>query len=240
MVAQAAPIGNCLLAALTPEEYWRLLPHLEHVSFSTGKLLYDSAERPSHVCFPTTLIVSLTYISENGLSIEVAMIGNRGIVGGPFFGIESVPYRSMVRSAGDAYWIDSRVLQDEFTRSAQLQHLLFRHTHALMTELAQTAVCNRFHHLEQRFCRWLLLTRDCISTDRLDMTQELLAQMLGVRREAVTVAAGKLQRAGLISYKRGRAFVLDRAGLEARCCECYGIIRDEYNRLIGSYPLRLR
>jgi CRP-like cAMP-binding protein len=239
VVTQAAPIGNHLLAALTPEEYWRLVPHLEHVSFSTGQVLYDSAECPNHVCFPTTAIVSLIYLSENGSSIEVATIGNRGIVGGPFFGINSLAYRPIVRSAGDGYWVDSGVLKDEFMRSGQLQRLLFKHTQALMTQLAQAAVCNRLHHLEQRLCRWLLLTRDCLSTDQLDVTQESLAQMLGVRREAVTAAAGKLQRAGLIRYKRGRAFVLDRTGLEAGSCECYGIIRDEYNRLTGSHSLRL-
>lgn len=226
--------GNRLLAMLAREEYERLLPHLERVSFALGDVIYESGGRQSYIYFPTTAIISLLYLMENGSSAEMGVAGNEGLVGvALFMGGETVPNRAVVQSAGDALGMKTKVLQEEFARGGTFQRLLLRYTQALMTQMSQTAVCNRLHTVEQQLCRWLLLSRDRLDTDELIMTQELIANMLGVRREGVTVAAQRLQEHGLISYVRGRITVLDRRGLEATVCECYRVVKDEYDRLLG-------
>jgi CRP-like cAMP-binding protein len=234
MLQAMSPQQNCLLRALPVDEWERLLPQLELVEMPLGHVLYESGTQLRHVYFPTTSIVSLLYVMEDGSSAEIAVVGNEGMVGvALFMGGETTPSRALVQSAGYAYRLKGQVLKDEFTRAAALQHLLLRYTQALLTQMAQTAVCNRHHSVDQQLCRWLLLSLDRLPSNKLTMTQELIANMLGVRREGVTEAAGKLQGAGLIRYSRGQITVLDRAGLEAVSCECYRIVRAEYDRLLG-------
>jgi CRP-like cAMP-binding protein len=226
--------GNQLLARLPGEEYERILPHLNRVSFLLGEVVYESGGQMDHIYFPTTSIISLLYTMENGASAEMGVAGNEGLVGvALFMGGDTMPNRAVVQSAGGAVRMEARVLQDEFKRGASFQRLLLRYTQALLTQMSQTAVCNRLHTVEQQLCRWLLLSRDRLDTDELIMTQELIANMLGVRREGVTVAAGRLQEHGLISYVRGHIKILDRRGLEAAVCECYRVVKDEYDRLLG-------
>jgi len=227
------PRQSHLLAVLPEAESKRLLPHMELVSLPLGKALYESGDQLNHVYFPTTAIVSLLYELENGSSAEIAVVGNEGIVGiALFMGGDTVPNRAVVQSAGHGYRLQGRLLQQEFNRAGALQHLLLRYTLAMLTQMAQTAVCNRHHTVDQQLCRWLLLSLDRLPTMELNMTQELIANMLGVRREGVTEAAGKLQKAGLIHHDRGRITVLDRPGLEKRVCECYEVVRKEFRRLL--------
>jgi CRP-like cAMP-binding protein len=227
------PRQNHLLAALPEEEYARLLPHLELVPLPLGHVLHESGMQMRHVYFPTTSIVSLLYVMEDGASAEIAIVGNEGIVGvALFMGGESTTSRAVVQSAGHAYRMKGQLLKDEFYHAGPMQRLLLRYTQALLTQMAQTAVCNRHHTLDQQFCRWLLLSLDRLASSELVMTQELIANMLGVRREGVTEAAGNVQRAGLIKYSRGRITVIDRAGLEARACECYAVVKKEFDRLL--------
>jgi len=228
---------NHLLAVLPDSDSQRLRPFLELVALPLGKALYESGETLNHVYFPTTAIVSLLYELENGSSAEIAVVGNEGIVGiALFMGGDTMPNRGVVQSAGHAYRLSGQLLKQEFSRGGELQHLLLRYTLALLTQMAQTAVCNRHHTVDQQLCRWLLLSLDRLPANELSMTQELIANMLGVRREGVTEAAGKLQDAGLIHYRRGRITVLDRRGLEARVCECYGVVRKEFRRLLPEVP----
>jgi CRP-like cAMP-binding protein len=224
---------NHLLAALPNSVQSRLLPQLESVQMPLGGILYESGGTLSHVYFPTTAIVSLLYVMENGASAEIAVVGNEGVVGiSLFMGGESTPSRAVVQSAGQGFRLKSAVVKDEFNQAGPVLQLLLRYTQALITQMAQTAVCNRHHSLDQQLCRWLLLSLDRLSGDELLMTQELIANMLGVRREGVTESAMKLQNAGLIRYARGRISVLDRAGLEKRTCECYAVVKKEYERLL--------
>ena len=210
---------NHLLAVLPESERHRLTPQLEPYYLPLGKALYESGDRLENVYFPTTAIVSLLYIVEDGASAEIAIVGNEGIVGvALFMGGETMPNRAVVQSAGDSFRLPGQLLKQEFNRGGAMQHLLLRYTLAVLTQMAQTAVCNRHHSVDQQLCRWLLLSLDRLPNSELSMTQELIANMLGVRREGVTAAAGKLQRAGLIEYHRGRITVLDRPGLEARDC----------------------
>ena len=233
------PRENHLLAALSESAYARLLPHLEAVPIALGQVLYESGVQMRHVYFPTTAIVSLLYVMEDGASAEIAIVGNEGIVGvSLFMGGESTPSRGVVQSGGHAYRLPGRLLKEEFNLSGELHYLLLRYTQALLTQMAQTAVCNRHHSLDQQFCRWLLLSLDRLPANELIMTQELIANMLGVRREGVTEAAGKVQKAGLIRYHRGRITVLDRPGLEARACECYAVVKKEFDRLLPDYSVR--
>ncbi|CAM3401462.1 Crp/Fnr family transcriptional regulator [Halomonas lysinitropha] len=221
MTLQHDPRQNHLLAALPRDEYENLAPHLERVDLTLGDSLVESGKVMRHVYFPTDSIVSLLCVMEDGDSTEIAVVGAEGIVGiSLFMGGETTPSRAIVQSAGTAYRVKGQVIKDEFYRAGPLQGLLLRYTQALLTQMAQTAVCNRHHSLDQQLCRWLLLSLDRLPTNELIMTQELIANMLGVRREGVTESAGKLQKAGLISYHRGRITVLDRLGLEARVCEC--------------------
>ncbi|SEG88680.1 Crp/Fnr family transcriptional regulator [Marinobacterium lutimaris] len=227
------PRQNHLLAALPEDEYARISPHLERVTLPLGYVLYESGHELRHVYFPTDAIVSLLYVMLDGASAEVAVIGREGIIGiALFMGGETMPNRAVVQSAGYAYRLPGQLLKREFDNSIELQHLLLRYTQALLTQMAQTAVCNRHHTLDQQLCRWLLLSRDRLPSDELLMTQELIANMLGVRREGVTAAAGKLQAAGLIHYHRGHITIVDRAGMEARTCECYEVVKREYDRLL--------
>ena len=232
MSATHDPRQNHLMRALPASECERLIPHLELVPMPLGDVLYESGSQLRYVYFPTTSIVSLLYVLEDGASAEIAVVGNDGMVGvALFMGGETTPSRAVVQSAGHAYRLRGQVLKDEFHRAAALQHLLLRYTQALLTQMAQTAVCNRHHSIDQQLCRWLLLSLDRLPSPHLAMTQELIANMLGVRREGVTEAAGKLQVDGLISYSRGRITVLDRPRLEARACECYKIIQ-QFNRTL--------
>jgi CRP-like cAMP-binding protein len=229
-----APTENRLLAALPSEEYERLLPSLQHVSFSLGQVVYEFGGHLDFVYFPTTAIVSLLYTMENGASAEMGLTGNDGVVGiALFMGGGTMPNRAVVQSAGAAIRMKVKVLQDEFARGGQFQHLLLRYTQALITQISQTAVCNRLHSVEQQLCRWLLLSHDRVRANELIMTQELIADMLGVRREGVTVAAGRLQDVGAISYVRGHIKILDRPRLEATVCECYRVVKNEFDRLLG-------
>ena len=234
MAALPDPKANHLLAALPAEEWARWLPQLEHVAMPLGEVLYEAGGTLSHVYFPTTAIVSLLYVMESGASAEIAVVGNEGIVGiSLFMGGESTPSRAVVQSAGHGFRLASRVIKKEFNRAPVL-HLLLRYTQALITQMSQTAVCNRHHSLDQQLCRWLLLSLDRLSGDELVMTQELIANMLGVRREGVTESALKLQKAGLIRYTRGHITITDRPGLENRCCECYAVVKNEYDRLLPA------
>jgi CRP-like cAMP-binding protein len=229
----APPRANKLLAALPDTEWERLQPNLNAVFMPLGQAVYESGARLDHVYFPTTSIVSLLYVLADGASAEIAIVGNEGLVGvALFMGGESTPSRAVVQSEGWAYRLKGQLLRDEFTRGGEMQHLLLRYTQSLLTQMAQTAVCNRHHTIDQQLCRWLLLSLDRLSSDELNMTQELIANMLGVRREGVTEAAGNLQNAGLIHYSRGRITVVDRPGLEARCCECYKVVKQESDRLM--------
>jgi CRP-like cAMP-binding protein len=232
MALRLEPRKNRLLGALPDAEWQRWLPQLESVEMPLGQVLYESGTTLSHVYFPTTAIVSLLYVMENGASAEIAVVGNEGVVGiSLFMGGESTPSRAVVQSAGHGFRLKAQVIKEEFNRAPVL-HLLLRYTQALITQMAQTAVCNRHHSLDQQLCRWLLLSLDRLQGNELVMTQELIANMLGVRREGVTEGALKLQRAGLISYARGRISVLDRQGLERRSCECYAVVKKEYDRLL--------
>jgi CRP-like cAMP-binding protein len=229
------PRLNQLLAALPAEEWGRWLPQLEWVAMPLGQVMYESGRTLSHVYFPVTAIVSLLYVMENGASAEIAVVGSEGVVGiSLFMGGESTPSRAVVQSAGEGYRLRAAVVKAEFNRSHPVMHLLLRYTQALITQMAQTAVCNRHHTLAQQLCRWLLLSLDRLRGNDLVMTQELIANMLGVRREGVTEAALVLQKAGVISYSRGHIKVLDRHALEARTCECYEVVKREYDRLLPA------
>jgi CRP-like cAMP-binding protein len=233
MTASYSPRQNRLLAALPAPDYARLEPHLKLVQMPLGTVLYESGILLNHVYFPTTSIVSLLYVMADGASAEIAVVGNEGVIGvSLFMGGETTPSRAVVQSAGHAYRLSGQLLKEEFTRAGAMQHLLLRYTQALITQMAQTAVCNRHHSLDQQLCRWLLLSLDRLSSNELAMTQELIANMLGVRREGVTEAAGRLQSAGLIEYRRGHITVVDRVGLEARTCECYAVVKKESDRLL--------
>jgi len=224
---------NLLLAAL-PEAEALWLPNLEPVDLPLGKVLYESGSTMSHVFFPTTAIVSLLYVMEDGASGEIAVVGHEGIVGvSLFMGGESTPSRAVVQSAGTGFRLEAKILMKEFNRAGTVLHLLLRYTQALLTQMAQTAVCNRHHSLDQQLCRWLLLSLDRLPSNELVMTQELIANMLGVRREGVNEAAGKLHKAGVIRYRRGHITVLDRPALEGRTCECYAVVKKEYDRLLA-------
>src|ERR1051325_3243467 len=227
-------LENPLLPSLPPDEYERLRPNLRPVSFSLGEVVYEFGGQLDYVYFPTTSIVSLLYTMENGSSAEMGLTGNDGVVGiALFMGGGTMPNRAVVQSAGAAMKMKAKVLQDEFAKAGKFQQLLLRYTQALITQISQTAVCNRLHSVEQQLCRWLLLSHDRLNTDELVMTQELIADMLGVRREGVTVAAGRLQDDGAISYVRGRIQILDRQKLEQTVCECYRVVKDEVDRLLG-------
>ena len=227
------PLDNRLLAALSAEVQQRLLPFLELVPMPLGMVLYESGDTMRHAYFPTDSIVSLLYVMEDGASAEISVVGNEGLVGvALFMGGLSTPSRAIVQSAGHSYRMPGQRLKDEFNRHAELMLLLLRYTQALITQMAQTAVCNRHHSIDQQLCRWLLLSLDRLPDNRLSMTQELIANMLGVRREGVTEAAGRLQKLGVIEYSRGHIAVLDRPKLEALCCECYGVVKKETDRLL--------
>jgi CRP-like cAMP-binding protein len=229
------PNQNHLLAALMNAEYHRLEPHLELVPLPLGDVLYESGGEAGHAYFPTTSIISLHYLLENGGSSEIASVGNEGVLGMPLLmGGKTTPSRAIVSIAGHAYRIPSSILIDEFQRGELLQKMLLRYIQALITQMSQTAVCNRHHSVEQQLCRWLLLMADRIPSNELTMTQELIASMLGVRREGVTEAAGKLQNYGCIHYKRGHITVVDRQGLEERVCECYDVVKKEFSRLLSD------
>jgi len=234
-----SPKQNHLLDALPAEDYARLLPDLELVAMPLGWAIYESGSHMDHLYFPTTSIVSLLYVTENGASAEIAITGNEGLIGiSLFMGGESTPSRAVVQSGGDGYRLKEGVLKREFALGGHLQHLALRYTQALITQMSQTAVCNRHHSVDQQLCRWLLLSLDRLQGNELRMTQELISNMLGVRREGVTEAAGKLQAAGLIHYSRGKITVLDRPGLEQRVCECYAVVKKEFDRLL-PYKLPL-
>ena len=227
------PKKNHLLESLPAAEWKRWEPVLELVDLPLGMVLYESGSALSHVYFPTTAIVSLLYVMENGASAEIAVVGNEGIVGvSLFMGGETTPSRAVVQSGGKGYRLSAERMKKEFNLAGPVLHLLLRYTQALLTQMAQTAVCNRHHSLDQQLCRWLLLSLDRLHGNELVMTQELIANMLGVRREGVTEGALKLQRAGLISYSRGHIKVLDRSGIESRSCECYAVVKKEYDRLL--------
>jgi CRP-like cAMP-binding protein len=227
------PPQNHLLEAIPAAEAQRWLPLLESVELPLGSVLYESGGTLSHVYFPTSAIVSLLYVLENGASAEIAVVGNEGVVGiSLFMGGESTPSRAVVQSAGNGLRLRAPIMKEEFNRAGAVLHLMLRYTQALITQMAQTAVCNRHHSLDQQLCRWLLLSLDRLQGNELVMTQELIANMLGVRREGVTEGALKLQHAGLIQYARGHITVLDRAGLEKRSCECYAVVKKEYDRLL--------
>ena len=229
------PRQNNLLAALPEADYARLLPDLELVPLPLGWAVYEAGGELGYVYFPTTSIISLLYVMEDGSSAEIAVTGNEGLVGiALFMGGESTPSRAVVQSAGYGYRLKAAVLQREFKRGGQMQYLALRYTQALITQMAQTAVCNRHHSVEQQLCRWLLLSLDRLPSNELTMTQELIANMLGVRREGVTQAAGQLQEAGLIHYSRGHITVLDRPKLEKRVCECYAVVKRESDRLLPA------
>ena len=234
-----SPNQNHLLAALPTDEFEPLAAQLELVLMPLGQMLYEPGSQLQHAYFPTSCIVSLHYVTESGASAETAGVGSEGVVGvSLFMGGDTTSSSAVVQTAGHAYRLERHKLLHEFNRAGLLQRLLLRYTQALLTQMAQTAVCNRHHTLEQQLCRWLLLTLDRLPTNELIMTQELVASMLGVRREGVTEAAGKLQRAGCISYRRGHIAVLDRSGLETRACECYAVVRKEMNRLLSDVQYR--
>ncbi|WP_460483583.1 Crp/Fnr family transcriptional regulator [Comamonas humi] len=215
------------------QELAHWLPDLESVEMPLGTVLYESGGRLSHVYFPISTIVSLLYVLEDGGSAEIAVVGNEGLIGvSLFMGGQTTPSRAVVQSAGQALRLKAHLMMTEFNRAGDVMHLLLRYTQALLTQMSQTAVCNRHHSLDQQLCRWLLLSLDRLHSNELVMTQELIANMLGVRREGVTEAAGHLQKAGLIQYRRGHITVLDRVGLEQRTCECYAVVKQEYDRLL--------
>jgi cAMP-binding proteins - catabolite gene activator and regulatory subunit of cAMP-dependent protein kinases len=233
MAGSYSPEQNHLLAALPEAERERVFPHLQLVPMPLGRVLYESGDTLLHVYFPVDAIVSLLYVMENGSSAEISVVGNEGLIGiALFMGGESTPSRAIVQSAGYAYRLVARRLKEEFNRHGDMQLLLLRYTQALITQMAQTAVCNRHHSVDQQLCRWLLLTLDRLASNQLIMTQELIANMLGVRREGVTDAAGKLQKLGVIQYARGQITVLDRPQLEKLSCECYAVVKKESDRLL--------
>jgi CRP-like cAMP-binding protein len=233
MLKPIDPRHNQLLAALPALEWLRWQPVLEWVEMPLGQVIYESGRALSHVYFPTTAIISLLYVMEDGASAEIAVVGLEGVVGiSLFMGGESTPSRAVVQSAGEGWRLRAHWVKEEFEKPGPVMHLLLRYTQALITQMAQTAVCNRHHSLDQQLCRWLLLSLDRLPSNELVMTQELIANMLGVRREGVTESALRLQRLGLIRYARGRITVLDRPGLEARTCECYAVVKREYDRLL--------
>jgi CRP-like cAMP-binding protein len=231
------PKQNHLLAALPPEEFERLAPLLELVPMPLGEVLYESGGQLRHVYFPTTSIVSLLYVMQNGASAEIAVVGNEGLLGvSLFMGGETTTSRAVVQSKGHGYRLEGQLLKDEFNRAGPVLRLLLRYTQALLTQMSQTAVCNRHHSVQQQLCRWLLLSLDRLQSNTLAMTQELISNMLGVRREGVTEAAQHLQAAGLIRYSRGRIEVLDRPALERAVCECYSVVKLESDRLLSDLP----
>jgi CRP-like cAMP-binding protein len=237
MATPHSPKHNHLLAALPASEFDRLAPQLQLVPMKLGEVLYESGGQLNHVYFPTNSIVSLLYVMEDGASAEIAVVGNEGILGiSLFMGGETTPNRAVVQSEGVGYRLPSQHLKQEFNRAGPMMHLLLRYTQALITQMSQTAVCNRHHSVDQQLCRWLLLSLDRLSSNELTMTQELIANMLGVRREGVTEAAGKLREAGIIEYSRGRIKILDRSKLEQHVCECYGVVKKEVDRLLSDIP----
>jgi CRP-like cAMP-binding protein len=230
-----SPKHNRLLAALPAEIFNRISPHLELISMPLGEVIYESGEQLLHVYFPTSAIVSLHYILENGSSTEIAGVGNEGVLGiSLFMGGNTTPSRAAVYTGGQGYRLKARLMMEEFNRAGPMMRLMLRYTQALITHMSQTAVCNRHHSVEQQLCRWLLLTLDRLPGNELTMTQELIAGMLGVRREGITETAGNLQREGLISYRRGHITVLNRAGLESHACECYKVVKNEFHRLLSD------
>lgn len=232
-----SPSQNHLLAALPVEVQQRVFPHLDLVSLALGKVVYESGDTLRHVYFPIDAIISLLYVLESGASAEISVVGNEGLVGvAMFMGGESTPSRAIVQSGGRAYRLSGQRLKDEFNRHGDMLQLLLRYTQSLITQMAQTAVCNRHHTIDQQLCRWLLLSLDRLLGNELTMTQELIANMLGVRREGVTEAAGKLQKLGIIEYNRGKITVIDRPGLEALSCECYAVVKKETDRLLPYVP----
>jgi CRP-like cAMP-binding protein len=227
---------NHLLAALPVDEFARLKPDLESVSMALGEVLYESGDKMTHIYFPTTAIISLLYIMENGATAEIGIAGNNGLIGiALFMGGETTSSRAVVQSAGGAVRMKAGALKKAFALGGVFQNILLRYTQSLMTQISQTAVCNRLHSVEQQLCRWLLINHDQLQTDKLVMTHDLIANMLGVRREGVSIAAGNLQKKKLIRYVRGTITVLDRQGLENAACECYQVVKDEYDRLLGAY-----
>ena len=239
MSSPHSPNQNHLLAALPTEEFERLAPYLELLPMPLGEVLYEPGGQLQHAFFPTTAIVSLHYVMESGASAETAGVGKEGVVGiSLFMGGDTTPSSAVVQPASHAYRLESRLLKEEFDRGGLMQHLMLRYTQALITQMAQTAACNRHHSVDQQLCRWLLLTLDRMQANELVMTQELVASMLGVRREGITQAAGKLQQAGVIRYRRGHIAVLERSGLEARVCECYAVVKKELGRLLSDVQHR--
>ncbi len=235
MSALHSPKQNHLFAALPAEAFTRLSPHLELIVMPLGDVLYESGGQLQHAYFPTTAIVSLHYVMEDGASAEIAGVGNEGMLGiSLFMGGNTTTSQATVQTGGYGYRLKAKLLMEEFERAGPLMHLLLRYTQALMTQMSQTAACNRHHSVEQQLCRWLLLTLDRVPSNELTMTQELIASMLGVRREGITETAGNLQREGLISYRRGHITVLDRRGLESHACECYSVVKKEFHRLLGD------
>lgn len=241
MLAKHSPNQNQLLGALPTADFERLAPHLKLVPLALGEMLYESSGQLHHAYFPTTSIISLHYVTESGASSEIAGVGHEGMVGTSLLlGGNTTPSAAVVQTAGFAYRLDRRQLVEEFERNGVLNRMLLRYTQALMTQMSQTAVCNRHHSVEQQLCRWLLVTLDRIPSGELTMTQELVASMIGVRREGVTEAAGKLQTGGYIRYRRGHISVLQRSGLEGRVCECYGVVKKEFDRLLSDFLNRPR
>jgi CRP-like cAMP-binding protein len=239
MSSPHSPNQNHLLAALPAEEFERLAAHLELVAMPLGEVLYEPGGQLQNAHFPTTAIVSLHYVTESGASAEIAGVGNEGVVGiSLFMGGDTTPSSAVVQTAGHAYRLERRLLMQEFNRAGLMQRLLLRYTQALITQMFQTAACNRHHSVEQQLCRWLLVTLDRVPSGQLVMTQELVASMLGVRREGITEAAGKLQHAGFIRYRRGHIAVLERSGLETRACECYAVVKKELGRLLSDVRYR--
>ena len=231
----SGPQQNQLIAALSEAELARWLPHMEPAEMPLGAVLYESGCEMTHTYFPTTSIVSLVYVMKSGASAEIAVVGHEGVVGiSLFMGGGSTPSRALVQSAGQGFRLSAGLMKEEFERGGPVMHLLLRYTQSLITQMAQTAVCNRHHTLDQQLCRWLLLSLDRLSSNELVMTQELIANMLGVRREGVTEAAGRLHKAGIIEHHRGRILVLDRDRLEKRTCECYAVVKNEYDRLLPA------
>jgi len=238
MTGTSHPQQNHILDALPQPERDRLFPHLKPVALPLGEVLYESGDTLRHIYFPTDSIISLLYVLEDGGSAEIAVVGNEGAIGvALFMGGETTTSRAIVQSAGFAYRLTGARLKEEFGRHGELLHILLRYTQALITQMAQTAVCNRHHTVDQQLCRWLLLSLDRLSSAELTMTQELIANMLGVRREGVTEAAGKLQKLGVITYQRGHITVLDRPRLQQLCCECYAVVKKETDRLLPLHPL---
>jgi CRP-like cAMP-binding protein len=232
-ITRHTPHQNHLLDALPKSDYERLAPHLELIPLPLGAVLYESGGRLGYVYFPTTSIISMLYVMEDGASAEIAIVGNEGMLGvSLFMGGETTPSRAVVQSAGYGFRLKAQLLKNEFGRFGPMMQLMLRYTQALITQMSQTAVCNRHHSVDQQLCRWLLLSLDRLASNEISMTQELIANMLGVRREGVTEAAGKLQKAGLIRYLRGRITVIDRPGVEGRCCECYKVVKAEFDRLL--------